>query len=322
MTYIDLTTTPTDLQIYLSKKKWLLAEEDVIHIEKPGEGNMNVVLRVKTNQRSFILKQSRPFVQKYQQLEAPIARIVTEYSFYSTITNTTFATYFPKILAFDETEYLLMQEDLGQCEDMSYLYNNSSFEVEQMITLTQILQNIHQTKPTFDYPENNALKLLNHQHIFILPFLEQNGFELDDIQLGLQRVANPFKKDSNLKAVIASIGNKYLQTGNVLLHGDYYPGSWMIAQQQLFVIDPEFSFMGFAEFDIGVMIAHSIMITMEENISTTIFNAYTASLNHKLTLQIAGIEIMRRIIGLAQLPLTRTLEEKTYLLQIAKKMIL
>jgi 5-methylthioribose kinase len=37
---------------------------------------------------------------------------------------------------------------------------------------------------------------------------------------------------------------------------------------------------------------------------------------------VAGIEIIRRLIGLAQLPLQRSIEEKDYLLQHARKMIL
>jgi 5-methylthioribose kinase len=37
---------------------------------------------------------------------------------------------------------------------------------------------------------------------------------------------------------------------------------------------------------------------------------------------VAGIEIMRRLIGLAQLPLERNLEEKEYLLKTAREMVL
>ena len=42
----------------------------------------------------------------------------------------------------------------------------------------------------------------------------------------------------------------------------------------------------------------------------------------KLIQQVAGIEIIRRLIGIAQLPLNRTLQEKETLLKMAKKMIL
>ena len=50
-------------------------------------------------------------------------------------------------------------------------------------------------------------------------------------------------------------GERYLAEGSTLLHGDYYPGSWMTVDDAVFVIDPEFSFKGFPEFDLGVMLS-------------------------------------------------------------------
>jgi 5-methylthioribose kinase len=64
------------------------------------------------------------------------------------------------------------------------------------------------------------------------------------------------------------------------------------------------------------------MVTSDENYLATIYNLYDGEANKKLTTQVAGIEIMRRIIGLAQLPLDRTIGEKQYLLELARKMIL
>ncbi|MGS0526226.1 hypothetical protein ACU8V7_14710 [Zobellia nedashkovskayae] len=78
MTAIDTNTPLEELQNYLQSKEWLHTAEKLTAVEKPGDGNMNVVLRVITDQRSFILKQSRPYVQKYQQVEAPLDRITVE----------------------------------------------------------------------------------------------------------------------------------------------------------------------------------------------------------------------------------------------------
>ncbi len=40
---------------YLVQRDWLEKGEQIESVEKPGEGNMNFVLRVITNQRSFII---------------------------------------------------------------------------------------------------------------------------------------------------------------------------------------------------------------------------------------------------------------------------
>ncbi len=119
-----------------------------------------------------------------------------------------------------------------------------------------------------------------------------------------------------------SVGNRYLSPGDTLLHGDYYPGSWMTVNEKVFVIDPEFSFMGFAEYDLGVMAAHGIMATMSPGFLPCVLKKYSGKAEKKLVRQVAGIEIIRRLIGLAQLPLERTIKEKDYLLQEAGKMIL
>jgi len=55
---------------YLRKQKWIKSTEKVLSLEKPGEGNMNFVLRVKTDQGSFIIKQARPWVEKFPQIPA------------------------------------------------------------------------------------------------------------------------------------------------------------------------------------------------------------------------------------------------------------
>jgi 5-methylthioribose kinase len=310
------------IEAYLSAKGWLKENEHIAKINKAGEGNMNVVLRVTTNLRSLILKQSRPYVQKYQNIPAPLDRISVEKAFYEAVQNGAIKQHFPTILGFDAASYLLALEDLGDCEDMSFIYDRRSITDHQMLLLVSIIKNIHATAPPSDFPDNLEMRQLNHQHIFILPFLEDNGFSLDDVQPGLQKISLPFKKDIVLKMEISKISDTYLSKGNTLLHGDYYPGSWMIKDESLYIIDPEFGFVGFAEFDIGVLAAHVIMASHDVTYLKKIEKLYGNFIDTTLTKKIAGIEMMRRLIGLAQLPFTRTLDEKQQLLLLSKNLIL
>lgn len=330
MNNFDLDIPISVLEEYIRQNDWLLSKsEEIVSIEKPGEGNMNVVLRVTTNKRSFILKQSRPFVQKYQQIQAPIDRIKVELQFYQAIQSSALSAHIPKVLGFNATDHLLLLEDLGQCEDLVFIYEKRAIDKTALQKLTFIIDLIHRTKAPVDFPENIEMRKLNHQHIFVLPFLEDNGFSLDDIQPGLQELSLPYKKDAELKKAIEKIGKRYLSEGDTLLHGDYYPGSWMTESNNLYVIDPEFGFVGFAEFDLGVMAAHLIMATGKKKYLSRIHSQYNGQANQpngraskKLMSQVAGIEIMRRLIGLAQLPLDRTIDEKKSLLKKAHKMIL
>lgn len=313
----------SSLEAYMVSQGWWAKDEHISKISKAGEGNMNVVLRITTNQRSFVLKQSRPFVQKYQDIPAPLDRITVEQKFYEAIKeNKDLQPHIPKIIGFDPKSHLLMMEDLGNCDDMGFLYAKRVIDDTHLKKLISILKTIHTTEAPLDFPENREMRQLNHQHVFVLPFLESNGFSLDAIQPGLQTLSMPYKRDTELKAAISRIGERYLSKGNTLLHGDYYPGSWMTNNQNLYVIDPEFSFIGYAEFDIGVMVAHCILATHQEAYLGKIERLYVGTVSQELIRKTAGIEIMRRIIGLAQLPLTRTLAEKEELLIMAKKMIL
>lgn len=322
MMYIDINTNFKTIEGFLFEIGFLNNQEEILAIEKPGEGNMNVVLRIKTNERSFILKQSRPFVQKYQDIPAPENRIDVEYQFYKAIENSAITSHVPKILAYDAKNYVLILEDLGNCHDMSSIYKTRTIDNVTITTLVTIISNIHKSSVAINYPENKKLRALNHQHIFVLPFVSDNGFSLDTIQNGLETLSQSYKNNTALKKQITLIGERYLSEGTVLLHGDYYPGSWMTLKDDFYVIDPEFSFKGFPEFDLGVMAAHIFMATNNKLIISKIKKEYQLALDERLFLQITGIEIMRRLIGLAQLPLERTLNEKQEMLEIAKSLIM
>jgi 5-methylthioribose kinase len=114
----------------------------------------------------------------------------------------------------------------------------------------------------------------------------------------------------------------YLSEGAVLLHGDYYPGSWMRSEGNLFVIDPEFSFLGFAEFDLGVMAAHLILATDQKDLPLQLSHNYGDRIDSVLVGKIAGMEIIRRLLGLAQLPLSYSLDKKEELLTLGMELCL
>ena len=68
-----------ELEIYLKSKSLLEANEVLTKIEKPGEGNMNFTMRAYTSfGRTFIVKQSRDYVEKYPSIPAPANRAVIE----------------------------------------------------------------------------------------------------------------------------------------------------------------------------------------------------------------------------------------------------
>ena len=69
------------LQAYLVGRGFTKAGE-AMTAERAGEGNMNCVVRVRFPNRSLILKQARPWVEKYPSIAAPVERAASEARFY------------------------------------------------------------------------------------------------------------------------------------------------------------------------------------------------------------------------------------------------
>lgn len=313
---------------FLRSKQWIAPDEKILSARKPGEGNMNYTLRIRTSFRTFILKQSREYVEKYPSIPAPKERAIIEGKFYELIQLIPeLRDVTPEVAFMDEENSILMLEDLGDSSDYSKLYqpDHSLLEVETialMSFLSSLHKNVSKADSSFDF-SNNKMRELNAEHIFHYPFLIDNGFDLDTITPGLQQLSIEYKQDEGLKGEIKKLSEIYLGDGTFLLHGDYYPGSWLSTLEGVKIIDPEFCFWGPAEFDLSVMLAHTYLAQLGDQVRRRIMHHYEApdGFSWTLTEQFAGVEILRRLIGLAQLPLSIDLDQKKQLLTKARKMV-
>jgi 5-methylthioribose kinase len=312
---------------YLRQRGWLTPGEALRGAGKAGEGNMNYTLRVSTSERSFILKQARPWVEKYPHIAAPWERALIEGRFYEAIsTDAHLAAMMPKFLGLDATSHVIALEDLGEAQDFTTLYRGAELTEIQLDELTLYLSRLHsmpgdaKRKNVF---ANRAMRALNHFHIFDFPLQVENSFDLDAITPGLNVVARSLKLDEDYAGIVKNLGELYLRDGEALLHGDYFPGSWLKTAWGVRVIDPEFCFYGPPEFDLGVMIAHLNLAGQRYDLEQRLLTTYRASrpLNHKLVRQFAGVEIMRRLIGVAQLPISLDLDAKLELLLLARELV-
>jgi 5-methylthioribose kinase len=297
--------------------------EKIRNASVPGESNMNLVLRIETNQGTYILKQAKSYVRKYPQIPAPISRIAIEYHFLKYLNSNPFlASLSPKVLQYDAQNHLMLLEDLGEGSDFLSLYGGQrQLTSEEIKHLVNYLMHLHQLQVT-SFPNTSAMRTLNHEHIFNYPFLEENGFDLDSIQPGLQEASMPYKTDPNLKQCIQALGNRYLADGKVLMHGDFYPGSWLQVSTGIKIIDPEFGGLGDAEFDLGVFLAHLDLSAQAEELSAQVQKDYNLPVDWSLVQQYRGVEILRRLIGIAQLPVSLNLDAKKTQLERARTYLL
>lgn len=326
-----LTADVRAVAAYLASMQWLTPGEVVERVTRAGEGNMNCVLRVATSRRTFILKQSRPWVEKYPGVAAPWDRALVEAQFYREVApRQTVADFIPALLGFDPEERVLLLEDLGAAQDFTFVYSDGPPpEPAELNRLVDFLIALH---TAFRAPElaasfsNAEMRALNHEHIFALPLRQRNGLNLDSLTPGLSGLALGLQADPNYCGEVRSLGARYMDAsrGVCLIHGDYFPGSWLRARHSVYVIDPEFCFYGPPEWDLGVMAAHLYIAGQQQASVDELLCRYAASVaaDRALALQFAGVEIMRRLIGVAQLPVKFGLERKEELLLLSRALVL
>ena len=319
---------PEELAAYAHARGWLLPAESVCALGRAGEGNMNLTLRVQTAERSFILKQARPWVEKYPAIPAPEERVLVEAAFYRAVAGCPLvAERMPGFLGWDEENFVAAFEDLGETADCTDLYNDGEAAFASLPGLCQWLAALHQAafdEPTRARMENRAMRQLNHEHLYCFPLRPDNGLDLDAITPGLTRAARALQGDAAYCNAIAELGALYLENGPCLLHGDFYPGSWVRAGESVWIIDPEFCFFGPPEFDVGILVGHLLLAGRPLELAQSVFAHYGAdpSLSRSLALRFAGMEIMRRLIGVAQLPLAADLSRKEALLATSRELVL
>lgn len=315
----------SELEAYLKTNNRIEKGEQITEVCKAGEGNMNCVLKVTTNAQTFVLKQSRPWVEKYPEVPAPIERLESEGWFYNLLKcKPAVAKFTPEVFWHDSSNHLEAMEFLSGGSDFSNLYRKGvELNKSEMAAIATFVSELHfqfDKNAVDDLRTNREMRELNHQHIFELPLQENNGFDLDQVMDGLQKATVKFRKCDELKSVAKSLGELYLnEEGRKLLHGDYYPGSWLRTDNGLKVIDPEFCFFGPPEFELAVAVAHLKMAQQPDSLIKDIFVYYhfDEHFDGSLFTKFAGMEVIRRIIGLAQLPLELNLKERLSLLDEA-----
>lgn len=297
-------------------------DEQVTTVNRAGDGNMNLTLRVRTTAQTVIFKQSRPWVEKYPQIAAPVERILQELRFYETVAeHSQLASRMPRLLGSAPERYVMVVECLGKANDASALYRSgdAANTFRQLLPdLLSWLSELHQLAIPVEQAEdfaNRKLRELNHQHLFVIPFSDPPALDLDSITPGLAKIAQPLAADTQLLTRLQQLGEIYLADHPQLVHGDFFPGSWLICDGELRIIDPEFSHGGLPEFDLGVLLAHGQLLNANssDDLLTELRSHYPETpkaVDWRLVEDFAAVEVLRRLLGVAQLPLDRTLEQK------------
>lgn len=309
---------------------WLAAGEAVKRCEPAGAGNMNLTLRVETAARSLVVKQARPWVERYPEIPAPWDRARAEQAFYQEVAGIAgVADRMPRILGCSPAARLLAMEDLPGARDLSFLYSRThsrmsrssrapgtpcdavdTLQAGEIGVLADYLARLHgaSERAPSERRANRAMRALNHEHIFVIPLSPDADLALDEHEPGLAEAARALRADDDFRRAARATGERYLADGRHLVHGDYFPGSWLRTDDGLRFIDPEFSFGGDPEVDLGCAIAHLALADCPRAHADAMLDAYRAtagapSVDAARLARYAAMEVVRRLVGVAQLPI-------------------
>lgn len=234
-----------------------------------GDGNLNLVFIVESQQGAVIAKQALPYVRLVgDSWPLPLKRAFFEYHALTRQAERAPGSV-PEIYHFDEEQALIVMEFFTP----HVILRHSLMDGIRHENLAEFLGNfcartlfrgsdlsMDTTKRKADlalFVDNAELCDITENLVFSDPYFdaelnEHNAPALDEIVAQL-------RNDIDLKVEVQHLKMKFCNNAETLLHGDLHTGSVMVTHRETKVIDPEFATYGPIGFDIGMLLSNFVM---------------------------------------------------------------
>lgn len=242
----------------------------------------------------------------------------------------------------------------------------TDFLVNTLVRTSDVVMPHKEKKALVQSYINPELCEISEDLVFTEPF--HNNFNRNEITPGNEAFVQTNLYDNKpLHLEVAKLKFKFMNHSQALLHGDLHTGSVFIDQNETKIIDPEFAFFGPMGYDIGNVMANLIFAwarghAMDEQEFTNwtehtlvdVIELFTLKFHKtwvmyateltaknqdfkdaylcdvlKDTAGMAGLELARRIVGLAKVkdittiePIEKRLQAERICLQVANELIL
>ncbi|TFE72054.1 methylthioribose kinase [Methylacidiphilum caldifontis] len=287
------------IEIYLKKIHFLGPKETILSLSTCPAPCIDKSIRVITSQRTFILKQSRPWIECCPSSRAPLSRIFKEAEFYTICSKDSFLkAYVPSLLFVDSTNYLLILSDIGE-KNFPAIDENNLFSIEELDLLLEFLSYLHHTfykKKLIVRFENQAMRKYHWRNLFITSMKAKKTALNSKDDETIYELKRKFLADWNFYSAMKHAGFQYLDQGPTLIHGNFLPSSWIRTETGVGIINFESMICGRPEIDLGLLLAHLLLLGLTEH--------FLHALNHYKQLmvfdtdfafRIAGVEIFRQV---------------------------
>jgi len=270
MAYTILDASNLEAYLFSLPKIKAFFDADSLIIDEIGDGNLNFVFLVTSGSdasKQLIIKQAVPYLRCVGE-SYPLSKERMTYEIRSLERFATLSPHIPKIYYSDEEMSVLIMEYLsshiimrkGMIESIAYpkfAEHISSFLANTLFKTSSLyLSSSDKRTLISQFIGNSELCKLTEDFVFTAAFMEdETNAELPELSDVAERIAS----DVELKTKILQLKYKFMNQSDALLHGDLHTGSIMINQDETYVIDSEFAFVGPMGFDVGALIANLVM---------------------------------------------------------------
>ncbi len=270
MSYAILDASNLEAYLFSLPKIKAFFNADSLIIDEIGDGNLNFVFLVTSSSdalKQLIIKQAVPYLRCVGE-SYPLSKERMTYEIRSLERFAALSPYIPKIYHSDEEMSVLIMEYLNShvimrkgmiagIEYPRFAKHISSFLASTLFKTSSLyLSSSDKRTLVSQFIGNSELCKLTEDFVFTAPFMEdETNADLPELSDLADRIAN----DVELKTKILHLKYKFMNQSDALLHGDLHTGSIMINQDETYVIDSEFAFVGPMGFDVGALIANLVM---------------------------------------------------------------
>ncbi len=279
-------------------------------VEPAGDGNINWVRRVSSEAGSWIVKQARPALERFPEYRVSTERIVFEARYFERARALDPEGVCPEVLHFDAEARVLVLGDLGAAPRLDHELARGADGRAAGERLARFLGRVHAGTGGLDPAEfaNDEMRRLHGDHIFALPF-RTHDFPLPP---ALRSRAEAIWRDGSLAELADGAYRRYLDAGEVLVHGDVQAGNVLLPPAGAVLLDAEIAHLGDPGFDMGTLIAHLLLPAVAAGrperaaaaVSAT-WQSYLAvggRADPEATARYAALEMLRRTLGAARVP--------------------
>jgi 5-methylthioribose kinase len=243
------------------------SEINQITVKSVSDGNLNNVFWLSNNDKHLIIKQSLPFVRSMGEgVQLSKDRMLYEISALKAFSKFV-PLHIPKIYHTDETMCVVVMQCLDKHQVMrtgmmqgiqypNFAEHISTYLAQTLFNTSSLCLSSTDKAKLMTQFNGNGLRELTENLVFTFPYQKHAS---NHILPTLVEEVSELHADHKFIQNVLRLKDSFMNKAEALIHADLHTGSIMLNQNEFYVIDAEFAFVGPLGFDVGVVLANLIL---------------------------------------------------------------